>query len=380
MKVVDLHPEDLIDKLAAGELTPAERERLNAHISQCRVCRFEIDARGEFEQEMPVFALRPQLTLPGASERTQPPGPAPRVSAVGRPRARGRWLLSMLAAALLLCAGGAAAAVFSGAVQPNWLPWVPEAHGGTRATSAKGASKMKRATPQRAIASEPASVAGMDVAGADVAGADVASAEERAPSLPPARVDPLAEPAPVRASAPSMAKRATKVAPATAAIAHAAEKVSVASAPRTTSEAGNSRHETAPGVEAAAPRLDPAAVLFADANRARRDGNAERAVTLYRALQSRYPNSAESALSRALLAQLLLERGSPEAALSGFDRYLAADAPVLSAEALVGRARALEQLGKSAQAVTAWRDVQSRFPGSVHARLAATRLAALGMR
>jgi len=43
MKVVDLHPEDLIDKLAAGELTPAERERLNAHISQCRVCRFEID-------------------------------------------------------------------------------------------------------------------------------------------------------------------------------------------------------------------------------------------------------------------------------------------------------------------------------------------------
>ena len=101
---------------------------------------------------------------------------------------------------------------------------------------------------------------------------------------------------------------------------------------------------------------------------------------LYRALQSRYPGSSESELSRALLAQLLLERGNPEGALASFDRYLAADAPVLSAEALVGRARAFEQLGKSTQAAAAWKLVQTRFPGSVHARLAATRLAALGMR
>ena len=107
---------------------------------------------------------------------------------------------------------------------------------------------------------------------------------------------------------------------------------------------------------------------------------ADRAVALYRALQSRYPSSSESELSRALLAQLLLERGNPEAALAGFDRYLADESPVLSAEALVGRARALEQLGKSTQAAAAWRQVQSRYPGSVHARLAATRLAALGMR
>jgi len=133
-------------------------------------------------------------------------------------------------------------------------------------------------------------------------------------------------------------------------------------------------------VDAAAPRVDPAAALFADANRARRDGNADRAVALYRSLQSRYPSSSESDLSRALLAQLLLERGSPEAALAGFDRYLADAAPVLSAEAMVGRARALEQLGKPTQAAAAWRDVERRFSGSVHARLAATRLAALGMR
>jgi len=77
---------------------------------------------------------------------------------------------------------------------------------------------------------------------------------------------------------------------------------------------------------------------------------------------------------------LLLDRGSPEAALAGFDRYLADDSPALSAEAWVGRARALEQLKRTAQAAQAWREVESRFPGSIHARLAASRLLALGTR
>jgi TolA-binding protein len=131
--------------------------------------------------------------------------------------------------------------------------------------------------------------------------------------------------------------------------------------------------------EVASGRGAGAAALFADANRARRDGNADRAVSLYRSLQSRYPASSESGLSRALVAQLLLDRGNPEAALAGFDRYLADGAPALGAEALVGRARALEQLKRTTQAAAAWRDVQSRFPGSIHARLAASRLASLGM-
>ena len=50
MKVVDLHPEELIEKLFSGErererereLSRAERERLDAHLAQCSVCRFEI--------------------------------------------------------------------------------------------------------------------------------------------------------------------------------------------------------------------------------------------------------------------------------------------------------------------------------------------------
>ena len=362
MKVVDLHPEDLIDKWSAGELTLAESARLDVHLAQCNVCRFEIGVRGEIEQEMPILDHRPQLGLPAASEQLRRSGPAPRRLVSSRPRARRRWLLVMLAAAFVLCAGGATAAVLSGAVQPSWLPWAPPVDGVLEtppSASPKSASKVRHSAPSRAVRAVPQAAA---------------SAEASLPSIPPVNSQPLDEqarpsaPAPLSAPVTVRQSRGRKAPPAggnaDAAVAASALQVPPA----------------APSRADGAPRLDPAAALFADANRARRDGNAARAVSLYRALQNRYPNSAESALSAALLAQLQLDRGSPEAALLGFDRYLAADSPVLSAEALVGRARALEQLGKSAQAAAAWREVQGRFPGSVHARLAATRLAALGMR
>jgi TolA-binding protein len=354
MNVVDLHPEELIDKLSAGVLSRTERERLDAHLAQCSACRFEIGVRAELEQELPAFEERPQLALPGATERPQPARAASRVAASIRPRSRRRWPLVMLAAALVLCAGGATAAVFTGTVQARWLPWVSETKvDAPSAASAKVASKSKRAVqkPALSVDSQP-----------------LPSAEVVAAPLPALSAEP-ASPVSV-ASAPVVlpASRAAKAAPASA------RAPSVAVFPSPASDAPPTRADDA------APRVDPAAALFADANRARRDGNADRAVTLYRSLQSRYPSSSESELSRALLAQLLLDRGSPEAALAGFDRYLAEDAPVLGAEALVGRARALEQLGKTTQAAAAWREVQSRFAGSVHARLAATRLAALGMR
>ena len=362
MKVVDLHPEELIDKLSLGEreLSAAERQRLDAHLAQCSVCRFELGVRAELEQELPVFEGRPQLTFPGVTERTRPASAAPRVAASIRPRSRRRWPLVMLAAALVLCAGGATAAVVAGAVPVRWLPWVPATKAvDAPATSPQVVAKPKHVAPKQAASVEPKPPASEEAATAPVRAAD---------AVPPAVVG--ASP-----SSPAIqpADRVIKAASGAPLSAHTTSTASFPNAPPAP-EATNARADDA------APRVDPAAALFADANRARRDGNADRAVTLYRSLQSRYPASSESELSRALLAQLLLDRGSPEAALAGFDRYLAQDAPVLGAEALVGRARALEQLGKKAQAAAAWREVQSRFPGSVHARLAATRLAASGMR
>jgi TolA-binding protein len=375
MKVVDIHPEELIDKLHTGELTSAEHERLDAHLAQCSSCRFEISVRADLEREAPLFEERPQLTFAGqAAPRTLPLAAevkpsAPRAPASVRPRVRRRWRLVMLAAALVLCAGGATAAVVSGAVvAPNWLPWSPAPKAADKAVNASDAKTAHM--PKRTA--KPVAT----------------SAASPVPSVTASAVEAIEPVAPVAlptepASAPSVAARAASL-PSLAPVREAAHAATAAvSDPEPSSAAFPSVPEGAtepaqPG--AAAPHLDPAASLFADANRARRDGNVDRAVALYQSLQARYPSSSESQLSRALLAQLLLDRGNPSQALAGFDRYLAGDAPVLSAEALVGRARALEQLGRTEQAASAWQQVQSRFPGSVHARLAATRLAALGMR
>ncbi|HYP86898.1 MAG TPA: tetratricopeptide repeat protein [Polyangiaceae bacterium] len=372
MKVVDIHPEELIDKLHDGSLTAAERERLDIHLGQCSACRFEIAARSDFAEDAPLVEERPQLTFPGSSprERAMPQEmPAPRVTPSLRARSRRRWPLAMLAAALVLSAGGAMAAVITGAVAGPWLGWssAPKpAESSAHGSEAKPTVKAKR------VGSAPPAAAAAPQAPSQI--------EAVAAPVTSAAPEALETPAPVAArkaavSSSASPRRSEVVAPAEPSSARAASVSAFPALPNT----------AATSTDTAAARVDPAArvdaaSLFADANRARRDGNADRAVALYRTLQSRYPNSSESELSRALLAQLLLDRGNPEAALAGFDRYLAEDTPVLSAEALVGRARALEQLGKPAQAVAAWRQVQNRFPGSVHARLAATRLAALGTR
>jgi TolA-binding protein len=361
MKVVDLHPEELIDKLSLGEaeLTSAERQRLDAHLAQCSACRFEVGVRADLERETPVFDERPQLNFPSVTERARPERLAARKAASVRPRSRRRRPLVMLAAALVLCAGGATAAVITGAVRARWLPWVAQPNSGVSSASPLGEAG---ATAKRGAQKGSSSVKALPAVSAD------------AVPLPPSIAPPASADATLPVSTPVAipASRTTPALPRASSARLSATPASPNSAPLP--------ETSSPRADGGAPRVDPAAALFADANRARRDGNADRAMSLYRSLQSRYPSSSESELSRALLAQLQLDRGSPEAALAGFDRYLADGSRALGAEALVGRARALEQLGKTAQAAAAWREVQSRFSGSVHARLAATRLAALGMR
>jgi len=360
MNVVDIHPEELIDKLQRGSLSVGERERLDAHLAQCSACRFELSVRADLASEIPAIDTRPQLTF-GDGAPTKPPPLAElgvrRASPSLRVRSRRRFPMALLAAALVLSAGGAMAAVFTGAVSGPWLRWSPAVK---PAESSAPVPKVKPvAKPKRAAAK--------------ISSSEFESPADSAPATPAQTAEPVpASPAvavvlPATPSAPRA--RRSEVAQ--------SEPLRLRAAPPATSV--NELTSGTTDVGGNAPR-DDAPSLFADANRARRDGNGERAVSLYRTLQSRYPSSPECRLSRALLAQLLLERGNAEAALAGFDRYLSDDSPVLSAEALVGRAKALEQLGQSAQAAVTWRQVQSRFPGSVHARLAASRLAALGTR
>lgn len=53
---IDLHPEELLDKAAAGTLSASERTWLDDHLARCHVCRFEQQARLDFA-EAPIAAI-----------------------------------------------------------------------------------------------------------------------------------------------------------------------------------------------------------------------------------------------------------------------------------------------------------------------------------
>ncbi len=105
MSVVSIHPEELIDKLARGDLTPGERELLSAHLASCDVCRFELAVSVDLQEEaklVPVGGPPPRLFSP--RQVSQPIAPV-------RERRRSRRAMAALAAALLISATGAVASV-----------------------------------------------------------------------------------------------------------------------------------------------------------------------------------------------------------------------------------------------------------------------------
>jgi TolA-binding protein len=127
-----------------------------------------------------------------------------------------------------------------------------------------------------------------------------------------------------------------------------------------------------------ASRPVSAALLLQRAKEARRRGDIEQAITLYRRIQQLFPTSSEAVLSAAPLGGLFLERGAPLPALDQFDRYLrAAPAGVLVPEALYGRGRAMRALGDATEERRTWRRLVDAFPDSPYAPLARRRLADL---
>lgn len=49
MSVARLHPEELLDRAAAGALSKIEAAQLDAHLAQCSACRLELRAREDFQ-------------------------------------------------------------------------------------------------------------------------------------------------------------------------------------------------------------------------------------------------------------------------------------------------------------------------------------------
>ncbi|HKY38050.1 MAG TPA: zf-HC2 domain-containing protein [Polyangiaceae bacterium] len=330
MTVVGLHPEELFDKLLDGELTPSERERLRGHLEGCQVCRFEYQARLDFQDEARVLgASSPPPLVPLRA-------PQPAVSA--KPRRRSRRLVWGLAAAALISASAASAVTGQALWQGMSLLF----------------SRSNTADP-------PASTASLKLA----------KVEPKAkPALQPA--EPAVRPAEPEVAAVSASELATRSRSAPAvptSIRGAATKAARGAAPVAKDTAAK---------DSAAKEPTSAAKLFAEANQARRAGDVGRASGLYHLLQDQFPGSAEAELSRVTLSLLLLDSGDAQGALRGFERYLAGGMRGLEAEALVGRARALGRLGRRDLEATAWQEVQRKYPRSIYGRQASERLLALG--
>lgn len=346
MTVVGLHPEDLFDKLFDGELSLAEHDRLQQHLQACEVCRFEYAARRDFQAEAreqaacppPALPLRPLLAPESA------PPPVPMLAASTRRRPGSRFVVWGLAAAALISASGAVAAGIAG--KARW----------TGLSSMFAAPHV--AAPPR-VAAPPAP----------------ADKHRLAPgSLTTLSAPPAPAPTAVDVSASSAAPHAVRVQ------GHGrldrAERSAAPPLPRPVPPA-----EASPAItvkEPAVVELGSPGKLFAEANQARRAGDIGRASGLYHALQEQYAGSPEAELSRVTLALLLLDTGDAQAALVGFERYLAGASRGLEAEALVGRARALGRLGRRSLEAAAWQEVQRKYPRSIYGRQATERLSALG--
>src|SRR5262249_52451187 len=105
----------------------------------------------------------------------------------------------------------------------------------------------------------------------------------------------------------------------------------------------------------------------------RREGHGDAAVATYRRLQAMFPETPEARLSSAFAGQLLLGQRRPGEALAQFDRHLKMGGEV-GEEALAGRATALEELHRTADAIAAWKNLLARYPGSVYAGRARERI------
>ena len=364
MNVVDLHPEDLLDRHARGELSPAEADRLERHLAQCESCRLEHQARTHFRseedvdgEEFDVQRLLSEVLAPGAermfSREHSLEGQQLRAPPQRRSIGRRMHPLLFIAAALLVAGVSAAA---------GW----------------KGLSAIQ------ARSSELVMVAG-DTPPPTTAHVRPRSAAVNTPlvtSSAPLAVAPLADPPPpVLAATPLVGPLVAPSAPFPAAARAGTvpgSPVAVRSAPPTwTAPSVSVTMEPASGTEPVVGAAADAPALFERANRARRAGDHDRAATLYRSLIDHYPSSPEAHESQAVLGRALLGDGDASGAVRCFDEYLRAGGSV-GEDVMADRALALGRLGRAHDEAEAWRRLLGSYPSSVHTERAHARLRELG--
>jgi hypothetical protein len=402
MSVVDLHPEELLDKDQRDELTDDERARLDAHLDRCAACRAEVVLRSDFAAELHGFdadgrADRPSALLDlvqGALAAPPLPAPAPAPAPVEAPAAAPlaspnsmpnsmlnstpnvapitadmipglrrrprRTAVVLLGAAALMAASAAGATGLTGRI---WLGL----RGNSQEVTHASTGAMPKAAPAATSGSGAGAVTGSTVAhpASPVEATDVLDVLDTTPVS-----DPIA-PAPALVAATSPARSVALVsAPLTAPrpsapVAPIAPPVAAVAAPVAT--------------VAPAPAPTTASALFDSANAARHDGDTAVALARYDALDKQFPQTTEARIAKATTGKLLLDRGDAAGALARFDAYLASSggtgANELREEAMAGRATALERLGRGDDEVRAWMALLAAYPATPYAVHAKTRVA-----
>lgn len=365
-KLAQLHPEDLIDKEARGDITEDELVRLEAHVAICSACRAERMMRADFEDEgedrisftnLVEGALGALAAPPAegtkapepADVRQDPPGspevdpPKRHAAVVVAPRPWKRVAI-LLAAAFVLFAT------------------VAYASEGGRALARKVSSMLGTESETREKVSPPVTPASLPAALPSKTEVPTAVVSPTEPSV----ASPPVPPAPIVARAVVEPGKISHMAPSEHAASTGIARPSVLP---------SSGDLTPLAVPAPAPPAEPeidAATAFGHANALRHRGDRQGALAAYGDLVARFPKSREAATAQALRGRILLEEREAVRALSAFDAYLATGRGELREEAMAGRARAYAMLGRADGERAAWEALLSAYPhgpSSEHARL-----------
>ena len=341
MRLPELHPDELLAREASSTLTPREWADLSAHLARCPACALERAARRA------AASVRTPSDLDHAiAARVVGRILAGQDRELGSPKRRRAWggrRLAYAALVLLLVSGTAMAGVAL-VVQIRQREAARLESEGRQSPSARLAPKSNRTAHVPAEAAEPEEV------------------ESAAPLAEPApaAIEPTSPPIEIRPARPTVPVRSET---------GGGRSVAV------------SRHRSSPGGSPARAERPPgdAATLLGQADEAESAGRVADASRLYSELRRWFPGAREEIVARALHGQLLLDRlGSPVRALAQFEGYLLAEpAGTLAEEARLGRARALERLGRASEERSAWREFLRAHPRSLHAAGARARLAAL---
>jgi TolA-binding protein len=384
MTVTELHPDELLWREACGTLSPDERADLTAHLDRCPVCAMErvvrmeaARARVPSEADHAIAARLVDRVLAASQQRP--------VAAL-RPRWRGQVAV---AAALVLFVAGTAIGATALVVRAREQRADRGSGVAARRLSFAGASSRREpgeVTPAPRVTLVDRPVESAAPAGPVPLSHAVSPSRDRRPGdsrrgSRRRRSSTLAYAAPGHQGATHRPEEPTPARPISPAppVRPSQEEGAQSAPPSSSSPAPSS----SPAVESPSPVADPrpyeAPALLRRAEQARTARRWADASRAFADLGRRYPGSREEIVGRALYGQVLLDQlGEPERALTMFERYLAADpSGALADEARLGRAQALQRLGRRHDERAAWLELLRGNPGSLHAAAARLRLHAL---